>query len=648
MSKGNWLIRVEGVNLSDAFNTNDLSTIRGASLALESFGWELSDKFDWGLMTDGPSGPVNGIELLTWASSQIVLLKRDSQQAEAEALCGDIWDTLSGLYAHENLKPDFIQDLRQAVLTRQTRDIHRTIQVPSEHLTFVIDLVAAGDGKDKYAEALAQLSLKNARRQQRSPNLVRAPGLDLPEALAALQAAYRSAGQRDLKIETMQVAELRKRAMCPIDFDRPISLLPSTPKALAGTWVNQDAHPKAITLPKPDGAGPAGRMIAVSKRVSDLRAYGRDGRATLYSVRLTKENLQPCVADFVTLVDRGLFSTHQFAESFEDVVADGPDGLPSALYGKLAYLYVDGNSFSKLRGGIGLKEFSKLSDDVWASYTAKLLDFFLPNGDAVLTPKTTDRVHVRKHGKTVGFLRLETLFAGGDEFCVVMPAWLAWHLTGEILTWLEDAGRAGLAAQSHTDQSMTFRAGLVIAPQKSPARIGRDFAKYLCDNAKIIVDETSLTSFAFQIFESEDVAELGGDTDGDLAKARGSRYQHVWEGQTSPDDQIAAGNFKIPLANFSSKTSEMLELKRWIARSQLYRLIEELEAIGASNHPDRDASVAKLFKDHFNRSPFPLEQGELDHRLPGRSGGDASSLLARLKVFADLWDYLDPLEVWVE
>ena len=70
-----WVLRVEGVNLDDTvFNGNAISALRGASLVLEAFGYELSKELQ---MAGTPFEPV----LL--ASSQSVFRLKDMDAAAA-------------------------------------------------------------------------------------------------------------------------------------------------------------------------------------------------------------------------------------------------------------------------------------------------------------------------------------------------------------------------------------------------------------------------------------------------------------------------------------------------------------------------------------------------------------------------------------
>ncbi|BAQ71289.1 YbbR family protein [Rhodovulum sulfidophilum] len=599
--KRDWVIRVEGVNLGDTvFNTNDLSVIRGSSLCLEAFGWELEDYL--GKSVSGFDAEAN---IIYRAASQAVFRFDNRTEAEIQGLTADIRGWLRAPYRQGDNDPPYVdrKELEAAKKRAEPKQL-RFIKLPSEHMTFVVDHAAIPcdvEKADGERLAINMAMMRNRRRQMRSPNVPRAPG----QALGA-------------------PAARRKQLLCPVDDKRQIDL--DNPDA-ASFWVNEDRYPEAIVLEK------KGRLkrIAASKRSADLRIYGRDARQTLYPVMMSQRK-------FAGLVNRGLFAdpkagvkTVRFATSFDDIRADPPEGLPPAVGGKLAYLYVDGNSFGKKRDESALRDFDQAVRGILAHYTYEMIGHFLDRADdpAYVLQQATDDPGDR-------YLRVETLIAGGDEFCVVLPGWLAWEMSGRILGWLDEAGQG-------QDVKLSYRAGLVICPAKSPFRRAVALAETLCKDAKRFYDGRDAEAcLSFHVFESQDVPEeVSGPPLASLGVLRGPAYRGASGDHV--DDAALAGAFRMSLRTFPERTRDFLSLKNSFPKSQLHKLIDDLGDVDSAKvaEPGNGTALDLIWRDFRNRTGSELTRDDVERKLPGSA--DLPTAL-RMKILADLWDYIDPLQ----
>ena len=145
------------------------------------------------------------------------------------------------------------------------------------------------------------------------------------------------------------------------------------------------------------------------------------------------------------------------------------------LNGKLAYFYVDGNSFGsvitnvlKQTGEDPLALRQKWDDYIQAQRKAFLSQFV---GNACR------QLGLCEDFATVdGRLRMEILLWGGDEFLLVVPAWLGFHTMSAFFqhsaTW------------EFKGQPLTHAGGLVFCHHKTPVHRIRNLAKELADEAK--------------------------------------------------------------------------------------------------------------------------------------------------------------------
>ena len=212
---------------------------------------------------------------------------------------------------------------------------------------------------------------------------------------------------------------------------RSLRLVPEKPGA-TGT---REVCPLTRVRPAPE-AVLHGKHRFLSLSAKRRIESGRDLRQSFY-----QQEADPGVA-------RGL----QFASHLEDLSTGGP--FPS-IDGKIAILSMDGNSFGQAAARLSGAEAAKFDEHLRHLRRALLT--------RVLNFLAEPAVHAneRKHGE---HLRLETLLWAGDEFQLIVPAWLGVPLLqavfDEIKTWRTSPGKAGTP--------LTVSAGLLLCSHKMP------------------------------------------------------------------------------------------------------------------------------------------------------------------------------------
>ena len=169
----------------------------------------------------------------------------------------------------------------------------------------------------------------------------------------------------------------------------------------------------------------------------------------------------------------------------ELTVADTNQGN---LHHKMAVIYLDGNSFGKIRDKLCREqkdemEFDKQVKDYRAKMLAELLDRIKDEHDWM----NGDNKY-----------RIETLLWGGDELMWVVPAWKGW----ETLQFFYEQSEAWEFTNTKRDKApLTHAGGLVFCHHNAPIYRIKDLARRLSDVAK---KDKSKNLFAYQVLESFD------------------------------------------------------------------------------------------------------------------------------------------------
>jgi len=614
---GDWILRIEGVNFVETvFNTTDLSTIRGASLTLEAIGYEIEAWFAVSKIVPKP-------ERVYIGGSQAVFKLPGYTATTAHQRADDLRKYLAAPINFPSDWPAFVEPKKLANFGQFRPDEQlRFLETPSEHMTFVVDVeeIASGDAKAQLKIAINKAHMRSRRRQMRAPNLPRSPGARAKSGLLADRARLR----------------------CPIDPDRQIADDPSDKGSTL--VVGKDQFGGSIEYLDPTTGQPPRlttgvKRICVSKRVADLRPYGRDARRTLYPVQIGPD-------EYRKLNAKGLFDTHDFARSFDDILANPPAGLAPSVRGKLAYVYLDGNKFSTIRDASDFVKFAEMVDSIKKEMLTTLLTHFLDRspGGAVNDIYCRERnIYTRTSREKWGsdqrqLMRVETLILGGEDACLVVPAWLAFEITELLLQVAQDTGNRlvpTLGAGTPTPE-VSFRAGVLICDARTPARRAVAVADALCSDAKVAYKKAAgdkpTSCLSFHIAESQDLPEYTGSTETMMAELRGPKF-------SVGDQKATNAAFRAILPDWQRQAGDLIELKSTFARSQLYRLIDELESFPRDTTDERHKRFDKFVRTYMNRARTAFDGEKLRQKLP--CGHDVP-LVLRLKILAELWDYVDP------
>ncbi|MBI4687715.1 MAG: hypothetical protein HY756_08020 [Nitrospirae bacterium] len=135
------------------------------------------------------------------------------------------------------------------------------------------------------------------------------------------------------------------------------------------------------------------------------------------------------------------------------------------LNNKMAFIYFDGNKFSKIRANKCTKEetlaaFSERVEERRKEFLCELIK----------------KAQAEPDFKNNDAIRLETLLWGGDEFEIVVPAWKGWDVLRLFYKCMSNAEFDGV--------NLTHAGGVIFSNHKAPIRQIRNMARKLADMAK--------------------------------------------------------------------------------------------------------------------------------------------------------------------
>lgn len=480
------------------------------------------------------------------------------------------------------------------------------------------------------------------------------PALDDASIRAALNAAWRTMSGSKLaaclphlsftfgivtESADYRTDVMRLVAQCRAgQFQRPTHDLPPKPNvaklgaAAQRPCIIDRSRPVASTTVKVPGES-AG--AAVSASVAARITYGREQRQAFYAEEL-EEPLKVGNVDLTV------------ADSFEDLVAPAPSGLPPQLHNKMAVVYLDGNKCTAIReavifgeksgdGEVRLRQtkFSDFMRGARRKFLKRILLGHLASQQAMMLPKS------KVQDEDV--LRFETLLWGGDECLFVMPAW-------PVLSLLKPLHEALVENEwIYEGYKISHGIGILICNVKTPISVAKKLAQELADTAKplakVELPGKKLPDYRrFNNVLSLQILESVEPPQHDLQRFRAEFY-----GTSDPRAFTMVGDEITKLAGL------VAEFKKpgGLPRSQIYGLINSARAKNLVRGGSEDDCKAFWgWHDGKNKIEGELERAFIrsgsrhlieawQQPLLGFSETDPQSLLPLIRL-AELWDYVDP------
>lgn len=366
---------------------------------------------------------------------------------------------------------------------------------------------------------------------------------------------------------------------------------------------------------------PGGKSAWVSASVAYRRALGRDARQRFYHRVLGAEAVRALGIDD---------SDRLVTDDLQQLAGNGPDDVGN-LRDKIALIYMDGNGFGKVQrdaSKIGAEALTEWDKHVKCLRRELLRDLLA----AALHPCDANRwqTQVTRGQKTTSVLRLETLLWGGDEFLLVVPAWLGWP----VLHFLFKR----VASWEYEREPLTMAAGLVFAHAKSPIARLTLLAKNLSERGK--AKDRFQNTVVWQSLESFD--HTGMDLDRYFKRRFHDRF--TWDAWVLTADAAQAldtahGKLRDVIPRSQLIDAALLSLRLAPDVAQHERLKRALARIaGACN----DGGASDLLHSTWNAlakiPKFPTSNADI---------ANSPAAIAALVQWAEWWDYggHEPLKV---
>ncbi|UDM62092.1 hypothetical protein KIJ96_02200 [Pseudoalteromonas piscicida] len=237
----------------------------------------------------------------------------------------------------------------------------------------------------------------------------------------------------------------------------------------------------------------------------------------------------------------------KFAENFEQIALKTKYKM---LEGKLAYVYFDGNKFSRIQNIVAQSveaqiEFDKFLQTKRAQLLEKILEWVAKDAD------------FNEH-KALGGARFETLLWGGDECFFVMPASKGFEFIAKVNEWTQN--------WKFKDYPLTHAFGLVFCHMKNLIQKIRALAYELAEsvkdnlvnNAPIPTDEGSRKHI----------------------KGLGNGFQYMVLESIDTPEQCLAEHYKICYGHLAPERAR--HFSQSVASEEIKKLASNLEKLGKS------------------------------------------------------------------
>ena len=312
------------------------------------------------------------------------------------------------------------------------------------------------------------------------------------------------------------------------------------------------------------------------------------------------------------------------------------DSSKGVLNGKIAFLYIDGNTFGKIRK-------AKCIDDETRTKFDRVIqdgfrDLFLKE---LLKKAKSDPDFVTTDEKGNPALRLEILLWGGDEVMLVIPAWKGWDVLSLFYKLSEELKFKGIP--------LTHRAGVIFCHHNAPILQIRELADKLMQKAKTDIQKKESNDntdhdvwitheqgdvFHYLVLESFDM--LTGDLDEfieDYYKLEVKKDNLINTGTEELEDENV--NKKEEYKDLLIKAHEMPALMKQLAilRKNLSfgKIIKIIQALQVRNSIEKEA---------INKRMIELVDKEYREEVQDAITAIESTSEQRWYFLSDLWDYI--------
>lgn len=369
--------------------------------------------------------------------------------------------------------------------------------------------------------------------------------------------------------------------------------------------------PACLVVDK-DPKKPGDKGKKISGAVDFRRKNGRTLRQKIYEIIF--KNIP---------VEQKPDPTILYTDDLEELSKDAGMGN---LDGKIAFIYMDGNKFTKIRdqkvdNDEKLTEFDKTVQDNFRNPMLAALISEMQKADQTDSTYWFHDKDAKKKEEEYK-LRLETLLWGGDELEWVVPAWNGWEVLNRFYELSKSVEFHGIP--------LTHGAGIVFCHHTAPILEIRQMAHDLADMAKGSLGSEPPEShekgdvFHYLVLESLD------RTEADLHSFVNGYYAPV----PFKDLMFNAHGMKAFTAN-------MELLKKHFPRNKIFEIMDVLRAPGdGKKTPDEPSKEKKIIKIVNRALDGSIEKDKCISAIEEILGGTIEEKINCWFIIADLWDFV--------
>ncbi len=332
--------------------------------------------------------------------------------------------------------------------------------------------------------------------------------------------------------------------------------------------------------------GPENKVLRVSESVAMRSDYGREQKKQEFYREKSGKLIEAL-----------------FTRDLDDL---SDDKKQANLHHKIAVIYLDGNSFGKLKkGGNADRSRQKNFDNTVKGYRQQMLE------------KLLDWIAIDDRWKTEeGRYRLETLLWGGDEIIWVVPAWLGWEMLYLFFSQSKQWQFAG--------ERLHHAGGMVLCHHNAPIHRITALAQQLAGLAK--VDRTR-SLLAYEVLESFD--HIGRNLT-EYRKERSPQPINPAD-EPNPEALIIGGD---DIGEIIERTAS---IKKKLPRRKLHAIVDNLllTTLSSNEIEDRKKRRTELSGELIANLDDQTSKDDLAALTP-KLGGE----WARWLHLSALWDYL--------
>ncbi len=303
--------------------------------------------------------------------------------------------------------------------------------------------------------------------------------------------------------------------------------------------------------------------------------------------RILRKNLILRLSNTPNLLNPSLINIdYPFTNDLESLTKDAAAGR---LDGKMAFIYIDGNRFGKLRDKVcntekDYQEFqSKIQQDLRVPAIENVVRFAQkPENKSFLLQTSTKNQ-----------IRAEILLWGGDELELIVPAWQGFNVLQSIFNSMSNK-------IFFNDLHVTHTAGVIFCPHNLPILQVREYVHRLCELAKFDIPQD-----VEQIDEHSNKIAILNMTSIDMISGDILEFLNNYYKPIPPETMV------IEAGNFGGLMSNLQVIDKYLPRNKLYAILHTIK----NGQPEKIDDILNSIYKRMNAKTKEILKNAIDQLI---------------------------------